>query len=102
MMACRRIATGLIGRSGVSDPRIIGKHSRVILFPWIKVIEMRTLKYTFWQDGDFFIGFLNDYPDYSTQGMSREELVENLKDLLVDVESGEVPYIRQIDELLVA
>jgi predicted RNase H-like HicB family nuclease len=63
---------------------------------------MRTLKYTFWKDGNFLIGFLNDYPDYATQGMTREELVENLKDLLIDLESGEVPYIRQVDELLVA
>jgi predicted RNase H-like HicB family nuclease len=63
---------------------------------------MRTLKYTYWHDGDFFIGFLNDYPDYSTQGTNRDELVENLKDLLVDFESGELPYIRQVDELLVA
>jgi predicted RNase H-like HicB family nuclease len=63
---------------------------------------MRTLKYTFWQDGDFLVGFLNDYPDYATQGTTKEDLVENLKDLLVDLESGEVPYIRQVDELLVA
>jgi hypothetical protein len=63
---------------------------------------MRTLKYTYWQDGDFSIGFLNDYPDYSTQGTSRDELVENLKDLLVNFESGELPSIRQVDELLVA
>ena len=56
---------------------------------------MRTLKYTFWQDGNVLVGFLNDYPDYATQGMTKEELVENLQDLLIDLESGEVPYIRQ-------
>jgi predicted RNase H-like HicB family nuclease len=72
----------------------------VLYFP--KVILMRTLKYTFWQDGTFLIGFLNDYPDYATQGLTKNELVENLKDLLIDLESGEVPYIRQVDELLVA
>lgn len=63
---------------------------------------MKTVKFTSWQDGDFFIGFLNDYPDYATQGMSKEELVENLKDLLADLESGEIPYIRKVEELLVA
>lgn len=46
---------------------------------------MKTLRYTFWQDGEFFLGFLNDYPDYETQGFSKEELVENLKDLLKDI-----------------
>jgi hypothetical protein len=51
---------------------------------------MRTLKYTFRQDGDFFLGFLNDYPDYATQAYSREALLEHLKDLLRDLESGEM------------
>lgn len=51
---------------------------------------MRTIKFTYWQDGNFFIGFLNEYPDYQTQGETKEELAENLKDLLVDFESGQV------------
>jgi len=45
---------------------------------------------------------LNDYPDYQTQGMSKEELVNNLKDLLADFESGQVPYVRKVEELVVA
>jgi hypothetical protein len=57
------------------------------------VSNMKRLKFTYWQDGEFFIGFLNDYPDYQTQGLTKEELVANLKDLLKDLESGEIPYI---------
>lgn len=63
---------------------------------------MKTLRYTFWQDGEFFLGFLNDYPDYETQGYSKEDLVANLKELLKDVESGEIPYVRKVEELVVA
>ena len=63
---------------------------------------MKRLKFTYWQDGEFFIGFLNDYPDYQTQGLTKEELVANLKDLLKDFESGEIPYIRKVEELVVA
>ena len=63
---------------------------------------MRTLKYTFWQDGEFFLGHLNDYPDYVTQGHTKEELLEHLKDLLTDLESGEVPYIRKVEEMAIA
>jgi len=63
---------------------------------------MRTLEYTFWQDGDFFLGHLNDYPDYETQAYSKNELVENLKDLLIDLESNEVPFIRRVEELVLA
>ena len=64
--------------------------------------SMKTVKFTSWQDGDFFIGFLNEYPDYQTQGLSKEELAENLKDLLVDLESNQVPHIRKVEDLLVA
>ena len=63
---------------------------------------MRTIKFTSWQDDNFFTGFINEYPDYQTQGMTKEELIENLKDLLNDIESGQVPYIRKVEELLVA
>lgn len=63
---------------------------------------MKTIKYTFWRDGEFFIGFLNDYPDYETQGYSKEELLENLKSLLKDIESEEIPYIRKVEEFAVA
>src|SRR5215472_7775475 len=63
---------------------------------------MKTMKFTYWKDGNFYLGFWNDYPDYQTQGMSKEELVSNLKDLLADLESGEVPYIRKVEELVVA
>ena len=63
---------------------------------------MKTVKFTFWQDGDYYRGFLNDYPDYETQGKSKAELVSNLKDLLADLESGEVPYVRKVEDLVVA
>jgi predicted RNase H-like HicB family nuclease len=63
---------------------------------------MRTLEYTFWQDGEFFIGHLNNYPDYETQGHSKEELIENLKDLLVDLEANQIPFVRRVEELVLA
>jgi len=63
---------------------------------------MKTTKFTYWQDGDYFLGFLNDYPDYQTQGTSKDELLSNLRDLLADLESGEVPYVRKVEDLVVA
>ena len=63
---------------------------------------MRKVSFTYWRDGKFYIGFLNQYPDYQTQGMTKSELTENLKDLLADIESREVPYSRKVEELLVA
>ncbi len=63
---------------------------------------MKTLKFTYWKDGSYYLGFLNDYPDYQTQGLSKRELVSNLKDLLRDLESGEIPYVRKVEELVLA
>lgn len=63
---------------------------------------MHKVQYTFWQDGEFFIGYLNDYPDYETQGYSKEELLQNLKSLLKDIETQDIPYIRKVEELAVA
>lgn len=63
---------------------------------------MRTIKFTSWKDEELYIGFLNEYPDYQTQGESKEDLVENLKDLLIDLESGQVPYVHRVEEMLVA
>jgi hypothetical protein len=63
---------------------------------------MKTAKFTYWQDGDYYLGFLNEYPHYQTQGMSKDELVRHLKDLLADLESGEIPYIRKVEDLVVA
>jgi predicted RNase H-like HicB family nuclease len=66
------------------------------------IVRMRTVKYTFWRDDEFYLGFLNDYPDYETQAYSKEELLENLRSLLEDIESGEIPHIRKVEELAVA
>lgn len=53
------------------------------------------IDFTFWKAGDFFIGYLNKFPDYETQGYSLDELKTNLKSLFEDIKSEEIPYIRQ-------
>ena len=63
---------------------------------------MKKMSFTYWRNGKFYIGLLNQYPDYQTQGMTKSELTENLKDLLTGIESREVSYIRKVEELLVA
>ena len=62
---------------------------------------MKTIRYTFWQDDEFFIGYLNDYPNYETQGYSKDELIENLKDLLQEFESGKVQFIKKVEEMII-
>ncbi len=46
------------------------------------------------EDQEHYLGHLDDYPDYETQGLSKEELVHNLRSLLEDIESGELPSLR--------
>jgi predicted RNase H-like HicB family nuclease len=65
-------------------------------------MDMRVERFTYWQDDEVFLGFLNDYPDYCSQGETKEELIENLRSLLEDLTSGEVPFIRKVEELVVA
>lgn len=61
---------------------------------------MRTVKFVHWQDGDMFLGYLQDYPDYWTQGETLEELKENLIDLFKDLTSGELVGVRKVDDLV--
>jgi hypothetical protein len=63
---------------------------------------MRSIGFTFWQDGDMWLGYLDDYPDYMTQGTSLEDLKEHLLDLYSDLSSGAIPSARQHAELDVA
>jgi len=63
---------------------------------------MKTASFTYWRDGDYYLGFLNDYPDYQTQGMPKEELLNNLRSLLVNLQSGEIPYIRKVEKPVLA
>ena len=57
------------------------------------------VKYTFWQDGSMWIGYLEEYPDYWTQGTSLEDLEEHLKDLYKDLSGGVIPQRRKVSHL---
>ena len=59
-------------------------------------------RYVYWQDNEMWLGYLEEYPDYLTQGESLEELKENLKDLYKDLHSGAITGIRKVAELDVA
>ena len=69
--------------------------------PTVPEVTMQTVKFIHWQDGDAFLGYLLDYPDYWTQGDSLDDLKDHLVDLYQDLTSGELPGIRKVDELVV-
>ena len=61
-----------------------------------------SLAYTYWQDEDMWIGYLDDFPDYMTQGVSIEELQENLLDVHKELVNGDIPSVRHHGELQLA
>ena len=62
---------------------------------------MKKLGFTYWQDDDAWLGYLDEFPDYMTQGETLDELRDNLKDLYDDLTSGQIPGIRKVGELVV-
>ncbi|MBW3538954.1 MAG: type II toxin-antitoxin system HicB family antitoxin [Planctomycetes bacterium] len=62
---------------------------------------MQTVKFVYWEEDDGWLGYLQEFPDYWTQGESLQDLKEHLEDLYGDLTSGEIPGIRKVDELVV-
>ena len=54
---------------------------------------MAGIKYVYWQDDDMWLGYLEEYPDYMTQGETVQELEENLRDVYKETSSGNIPSI---------
>ena len=48
-----------------------------------------------------WVGCLEEYPDYRTQGTTIDELKENLIVIYADVSSGAIPNVRRHGELVV-
>jgi hypothetical protein len=63
---------------------------------------MRSRPFTYWKDGDAWLGYLDDFPDYLTQGESLEDLKAHLVSLYEDLTSGGIPCVRHRGELEVA
>jgi len=63
---------------------------------------MEKKRYIYWKDDDMWLGYLEEYPDYMTQGETAEELQENLKDIYKELESENIPCVRKVAELEVA
>lgn len=60
---------------------------------------MKTLGFTYWQDGAQWLGYLEEFPDYWTQGESEAELGANLLDLYKEFSSGLIPAVSRREEI---
>lgn len=59
-------------------------------------------QFTWWKDGEFFIGYLDEYSDYQTQGESLDDLKVHLLDLYKDLSTDAIPGVIHHEELIVA
>jgi len=62
---------------------------------------MSVIKIVVWEEDGSWLGYLQDYPDYLSQGDTLEDLKEHLKDLYQDIRSGSIPGIRMVEELII-
>ena len=62
---------------------------------------VRTVKIVHWEQEGAWLGYLQDYPDYWTQGDSLDDLHDHLRDLYTEVTRGATPGLRKVAELSV-
>ena len=60
---------------------------------------MKKTRYVYWKSGETWLGYLEEYPDYMTQGETLDELRENLRDIYDEVTGGQIPGVRHLAEL---
>lgn len=63
---------------------------------------MHVVKVVVWEEDGAWVGYLQDYPDYWTQGESLEDLKEHLRDLHADLSTGMIPGARRVEDLVVS
>ena len=63
---------------------------------------MQVVKIVVWQEDETWLGYLQEYPDYLTQGDSLDDLKEHLRDLHADLSAGMIPGARRVEDLAVS
>jgi len=63
---------------------------------------MKTARIVYWEESDGrWVGYLQEYPDYQTQGDSLDDLREHLRDLYQDLSAGLIPGARRSEDLAI-
>jgi hypothetical protein len=60
----------------------------ILISVWRKAME---LKYTYWKEENFYIGYLDDYPERKTQGENIQDLENALKEIYGWIMDGTLP-----------
>jgi predicted RNase H-like HicB family nuclease len=63
---------------------------------------MKTITIVYWQEDDgIWLGHLQNYPDYLTQGETLAELKENLVDISREIVANWIPKVKTVEELII-
>jgi len=62
---------------------------------------MKKTRYIHWQQDDVWLGYLEEFPDYWTQGKTLADLKAHLADLYRELTSGHIPNVRRAAQLVV-
>ena len=63
---------------------------------------MQKVKFVRWKEEDAWLGYLQDYPDYWTQGKTLKDIKDHLKDIYKDLTGGKIPGVRKVEELVIS
>ena len=58
-------------------------------------------RFVYYEEDTMVIGWLEEFPDYRTQGETLDELRENLKDIYAELTSGHIPAVHRVGELVI-
>lgn len=59
-------------------------------------------KYVYWKEDEMWLGYLQEFPDYWTQGETEEELKGNLREIYKELTTGAIPNVGRVAELEIA
>ncbi|MYE81191.1 MAG: type II toxin-antitoxin system HicB family antitoxin [Gammaproteobacteria bacterium] len=63
---------------------------------------MQTTKFVYWEEDCAWLGYLQEFPSYWTQGDTLEDLKAHLKDLYAELTGGGLTGVRRVGDLAVA
>ncbi len=60
---------------------------------------MEKRKFVYYHENDMYVGYLEEFSDYMTQGKTLDELKLNLIDIYKELVAGKIPFVHHVAEL---
>ena len=63
---------------------------------------MQSVRIIYWEEDGAWLGYLDEYPDYWTQGTTLDDLRNHLQDLYLELNGGILPAVRRRGDLIIS